>query len=93
MLLGVLPSVFRTFQGSKRGAWRVLLSVFRTFYGSKRVAFGVLLSVFRTFSGSKRGVLEGFRGSLLRVLKVVRVWTLLSGFERFWAVLGGSGRF
>ncbi len=49
---------------------------------------------------SKRVVFEGSRGSLLRVLKVVRVrtvlevvWGVLDGFGRFWAVLDGFGRF
>ena len=44
-------------------------------------------------SGSKRDVLEGSRGSYLRVLKVGRVWTVWEGFGRFWAALGGFGGF
>ena len=65
----------------------------RTFWWSKRGAGGVLPSLIRTFSGSKRDVLEGSRGSYLRVLKVVRVWGVLDGFGRFWTVLDGFGGF
>ena len=52
-------------------------------------AVWVLSSVFRGPWVPQRGVFEGSRGSLLRVLKVVRVWRVLASFEGFWTVLDG----
>ena len=55
-----------------------------------RCFFCFLVSKIGRLGVPKRLDFEGSRGSLLRVLKVIRVWRWFGGF---WAVLWGFGRF
>ena len=61
--------VFEGLRGVPKGSYVRYVFGFR---GQKGVLLGSYLRCLGRFGGSKRGVFEGSRGSLLRVLKVVR---------------------